>query len=59
MTTTDWKFHNGGPCPCPAGWLVDYQLRSGVQLTGGTHAESLRWDHKNSAGDITAWRLHK
>lgn len=51
-----WIKWHGGECPVANGTRIDYKLRNGYE---GQHqtADCYRWDHKNKAGDIIAYRV--
>lgn len=48
-----WYTWNGDDTMRPAG-LVEYLMRSGSGTDA--EAETLRWDHRGSSGDIVKWR---
>ena len=56
-----WIAWGGGECPVAKGVDVDYMMRGGVENTDadGVTSDRLRWDHRGTAGDIIAYRLHK
>ena len=45
--------HDGGPCPVEGYSYVTVKLRFGTMLID--KAIRIRWDHKNTAGDIIAY----
>lgn len=52
----EWHGH-GVPPIADALTSVDYRMRNGEEATCAFYG--LRWDHRDSMGDIIAYRIHK
>jgi len=52
---SDWKKHNGGPCPVPPDTMVEVRLLGGSVFSG--FAKEFVWRHDGDNGDITEYRL--
>jgi hypothetical protein len=62
MSETNWIEWRGGPCPIPTAYGHEYEIKmrgaADFVIRATAPAITRRWEHKERATDIVAYRCH-